>query len=235
MTRQNEPVTRLRVLTYNVRSMRDDRAALGRVIRSADPDVVLVQESPRFARWRSLCAQLARRANLVVVSGGRYAGSNLVLSSLAVDVESTADVLFSRKLFKHRRGTAIAVLSKGGTRFAVAGTHLDLDEPARLRHVAELETAIEHNVPAQVPTIVAGDINDRPGSAVWQALTGARTDVFATAGTGNGFTSTAADPRQIIDGVFVDARISVVAARVLGGPDVAAASDHCPLLAELEL
>jgi endonuclease/exonuclease/phosphatase family metal-dependent hydrolase len=228
-------VTRLRVLTYNVRSMRDDRAALGRVIRSAAPDVVLVQESPRFARWRSLCAQLARRANLVVVTGGRYAGSNLVLSTLAVDVESTADVLFSRDVFLHRRGTAIAVLSKDGARFAVAGIHLDLEQSARLRHVAELDTAIEHNVPAHVPTIVAGDVNDRPGSAVWQALAEQRTDAFAAAGTGAGFTSTAADPYQIIDGIFVDPRISVVDARVLDGPDVAVASDHRPLLAELEL
>jgi endonuclease/exonuclease/phosphatase family metal-dependent hydrolase len=228
-------VTRLRVLTYNVRSMRDDRAALGRVIRSAEPDVVLVQESPRFARWRSLCAQLARRANLVVVTGGRYAGSNLVLSTLGVDVESTADVLFSRDLFLHRRGTAIAVLSKDGTRFAVAGTHLDMEEAARLRHVAELDTAIEHNVPGHVPTVVAGDVNDRPGSAVWQALTSKRTDAFAAAGTGNGFTSSATDPHQIIDGIFVDPRITVRDARVLDGPDVAVASDHCPLLAELEL
>ena len=72
-------MTDLRVLTYNVRSMRDDRDALGRVLRAAEPDVVLIQESPRFLRWRSLCAELARRGNLVVVGGGRYAGSNLIL------------------------------------------------------------------------------------------------------------------------------------------------------------
>src|SRR3978361_1259259 len=93
---EDDLVPNLRVLSYNVRSMRDDRDALGQVIRAAEPDVVLVQESPRFARWRSLCAQLARRSNLVVVSGGRYAGSNLILSSLGVDVVSTADVLFTR-------------------------------------------------------------------------------------------------------------------------------------------
>src|SRR5436305_5688186 len=103
--------------------MRDDRTALGQVIRSVEPDVVLIQESPRFARWRSLCAELARRSNLVVVSGGRYAGSNLILSSLGVDVVSTADVLFSKDRGMHQRGTAIAVLTKLGSRFAVAGTH----------------------------------------------------------------------------------------------------------------
>jgi endonuclease/exonuclease/phosphatase family metal-dependent hydrolase len=228
-------VTRLRLLSYNVRSMRDDRAALGRVIRSAEPDVALIQESPRFARWRSLCAQLARLGNLVVVSGGRYAGSNLVLSSLAVDVESSADVLFTRDPLLHRRGTAVAVLIMDGTRFALAGIHLDMEEAPRLRHIGELDAAIARHVPPDVATIVAGDVNDRPGSVAWQSLCAQRKDAFAAAGTGDPFTSTAHDPRQTIDGVFVDPRITVLSARVLDQPDVLIASDHRPLLVELEL
>lgn len=227
--------TTLRLLTYNVRSMRDDRDALGRVIRSAEPDVVLVQESPRFLRWRSLCAELARRANLVVVGGGRPAGSNLILSTLGVDVVDRADVLFTTDPKLHQRGTAIAVLTKGGTRFAVAGIHLDLVEAARLRHAAELDAAIAAHVASDVPVVVAGDANDQPGSRTWRALTAHRQDAFAVAGDGDGFTWSAADPIKTIDGVFVDPRVTVRSARVLGGPDVAVASDHRPLLTELEL
>jgi endonuclease/exonuclease/phosphatase family metal-dependent hydrolase len=227
--------TTLRLLTYNVRSMRDDRDALGRVIRSAEPDVVLVQESPRFLRWRSLCAELARRGNLVVVGGGRPAGSNLILSSLGVDVVSHVDVLFTPDPRLHQRGTALAVLTKGGATFAVAGIHLDLVEGPRLRHVQELEAAITAHVPAEVPVVVAGDANDQPDSKTWHALTAQRTDAFATAGVGNGWTWSATDPHSIIDGVFVDPRITVRSARALDGPDVALASDHRPLLAELEI
>ena len=226
---------RLRLLSYNVRSMRDDRTALGRVIRSAEPDVVLVQEAPRFARWRSRCAELARRANLVVVSGGRYAGANLVLSSLSVDVVSSADVLFTRDPRLHRRGTAIAVLTVQGTTFAVAGTHLDLVEGPRLRHVDELHRAIAQHVPTGVPTVLAGDVNDRPGSATWQALAAARTDAFAAVGVEQPFTSPAAEPVKTIDGVFVDPGFTVLEAEVLDHPEVAAASDHRPVLVELEL
>jgi endonuclease/exonuclease/phosphatase family metal-dependent hydrolase len=227
--------TTLRLLTYNVRSMRDDRDALGRVIRSAEPDVVLVQESPRFLRWRSRCAELARRGNLVVVGGGRPAGSNLILSSLGVDVVSQVDVLFTTDPRLHQRGTAIAVLTKSGTRFAVAGIHLDLVEAPRLRHVAELDAALAAHVPGDVPVVVAGDANDQPGSRTWQALTAHRQDAFATAGVGDGFTWSAADPHNIIDGVFVDPRVTVRSARALDGADVAVASDHRPLLTELEL
>lgn len=225
----------LRLLSYNVRSMRDDRAALARVIRSAEPDVVCVQEAPRFLRWRSLCAQLARTSGLVVVGGGRPAGANLIMSSLAVDVVTTVDMRFSKDPRLHQRGTAIAVLRLAGTEFAVAGTHLDLAEVPRLRHVDELHAAITRHVPEEIPTVVAGDVNDRPGSSAWQALAAQRTDAFAAAGIGSAFTSEARTPRQTIDGVFADPRITVRTARVLDEPDVELASDHRPLLAELEL
>jgi endonuclease/exonuclease/phosphatase family metal-dependent hydrolase len=225
-------VVGLRVLTYNVRSMRDDRAALGQVIRSAEPDVVLVQESPRFAHWRSLCAQLARVSNLVVVGGGRPAGSNLILCTLEVSVVSTADVLFSKDRGLHRRGTAIAVLTKQGRRFAVASTHLDLDPAPRLRHVAELDMAIAAHVPAGVPVVIGADVNDHPGSPAWLALTAQRSDA---AGTGSGPTYPSRDPRRRIDGIFADPALRVSAVRVLDGPEVQIASDHRPVLVELHL
>lgn len=233
--RQDVAVPSLRLLSYNVRSMRDDRAALARVIRSAEPDVVCVQEAPRFLRWRSRCAALARTSGLVVVGGGRAAGAQLIMSTLGVDVVSTTDVTFSKDAGLHQRGTAIAVLRLRGSTFALACTHLDLKAGPRLRHVGELHAAIAGHIPADVPAIVAGDINDQPGSAAWQALTGQRRDAFAFAGTGSAFTSTATNPHQRIDGVFVDPRITVRSARVLDHADVLVASDHRPLFVELEL
>jgi endonuclease/exonuclease/phosphatase family metal-dependent hydrolase len=228
-------VPSLRVLSYNVRSMRDDPAALARVIRSAEPDVVCVQEAPRFLRWRSKCAQLARTSGLVVVGGGRPAAANLIMSTLAVDVLRTADVLFSKDRNLHQRGTAIAVLRIGGVPFAVAGTHLDVVAEPRMRHVDELHAALGAHVPPDVPAIVCGDLNCPPGSPWWAALTELLQDAFAVAGVGSAFTSTARNPHQTIDGVFVDPRITVRSARVLDQADVEIASDHRPVLAELEL
>ncbi|MDT4946165.1 MAG: hypothetical protein QOH14_2898 [Pseudonocardiales bacterium] len=227
----------LRLLSYNIRSIRDDAGALARVIRSAEPDVVCVQEAPRFLRWRSRCAALARTAGLVVVGGGRPAAANLVMSSLGVDVLSTEDVLFTAEPGLHQRGTAISTLRFHGTVFAVAGTHLDLEVEPRLRHVRELDEAVARFVPAEVPTIVAADVNDHPGSAAWQALAERRADALEAAGvTGAAaFTSTATRPHQTIDGVFVDRRIAIRSARVLDQPDVLVASDHRPILVELDL
>jgi endonuclease/exonuclease/phosphatase family metal-dependent hydrolase len=228
-------VTTLRLLSYNIRSLRDDESAVMRVIRSAEPHVVAIQEAPRFARWRSTAARIARRSGTVVVTGGRTAAANLLLSTMDVEVISTADVLFSRDRRLHQRGTAIAVLELAGHRFALAGTHLDLVAEPRLRHVGELHAALDRFVPTECPTVVAGDMNDDPGSAVWQRLSDRGMDAWANVRRGDGFTSSAAEPVRRIDAVFVDPRLTVLNAAVLDGVDVPRASDHRPVLVEIEL
>jgi endonuclease/exonuclease/phosphatase family metal-dependent hydrolase len=228
-------VTVLRLLTYNVRSLRDDAAAVARVIHSAQPHVVCIQEAPRFLRWRSTCAALARRSGLVVVGGGRPAAANLLLSSLAVEVEAADDVIFSRDSRRHVRGTATAILRLAGVRFAIAGIHLDLAAQPRRRHVDELHTTLERSLPAQVPVVVAGDVNDQPGSAVWGALSARYVDAWAAVGNGDGFTYSATRPHQRIDAVFADPRLGLRSARVLDGADVRVGSDHRPLLVEIDL
>lgn len=229
-------MTVLRLLSYNVRSLRDDSAAVARVIRETEAQVVAIQEAPRLFRWRSKCAALARRSGLVIVTGGRPAAANLLLCTLAVDVESSTDLLFSRDSRLHQRGTALAVLRYRDARFALAGIHLDLQQTPRLRHVGELHRALDlHAGDPGVPIVVAGDVNDQPGSAVWDALAARGTDAWAAVGTGDGWTFSATDPRKRIDGVFADPRITVRSATVLDTPDVRVASDHRPVLVELEL
>jgi endonuclease/exonuclease/phosphatase family metal-dependent hydrolase len=98
-----------------------------------------------------------------------------------------------------------------------------------------LHAAIEKYVPTGTPTIVAGDMNCRPSSAPWEALAAQRADAFAVAGVGSAWTSSAADPRQTIDGIFVDPRLTVAKAEVVQHQDAALASDHLPVVAEIEL
>jgi endonuclease/exonuclease/phosphatase family metal-dependent hydrolase len=225
----------LRLLSYNIRSLRDDPAAVRRVIRAARPHVVCIQEAPRFLRWRTKCASLARDCGLVVVSGGRPAAANLLLSSLSVDVLFTRDLRFSRQRWFDVRGTSIALLRKSGHTFAVAGVDLGRAADARLRHAAELHAAVDRDVPADVPAIIAGDVNDRPDSAVWRVLGARGTDVWTVVGHGYGFTHSATNPFERIDAVFADPRLRICAARVPDDADVRAGSDHRPLLVEFDL
>ncbi len=122
----------VRVLSYNVRSMRDDTGALARVIRACAPDLVLVQEAPRLFRWRKAAARLARSSDLLVLSGGATAAGPLLLCSLRAGVERTEDVLLPRTPGLHRRGFATAVVRIGGARLGVLSCHLSLQRDERL-------------------------------------------------------------------------------------------------------
>ncbi len=224
----------LRLLSYNIRDLRDDGDAVSRVIRAAEPHVVCIQEAPRFLRWRSNCAAIARRSGLVVVGGGRPAAGNLLMSTLGIEVHSVRDELFSKDFRLHQRGTAMARLSLLGSSFVVAGTHLDLEEQARIRHVDELHHAVD-SFAGDLPSVIAGDINDLPGTACWSALAAVRADSFVAAGTGDGFTYSASRAVKRIDGVFVDHRLGIRSSIVPDSADVHIASDHRPVLVEIEL
>jgi endonuclease/exonuclease/phosphatase family metal-dependent hydrolase len=228
-------VTNLRLLSYNIRSLRDDEAAVIRVIKAAEPHIVCIQEAPRFLRWRSTAARIARRSGMVVLTGGRPAAANLLLCRLGVTVDSTRDVLLSKERRLHQRGIALATVQLNGARFAVGGTHLDVVAEPRLRHVNEIHAAIDGFVPAELPMILAGDFNDDPGSAVWQALQTRGVDAWAAARTGDGITSSVILPRRRIDAIFVDPRLAVTRTSVINTADVQIASDHRPVLAEIEL
>lgn len=221
------------MLSYNVRSLRDDEAAVARVIRAAEPDVVCVQEAPRFLRWRTKCARLAREAGVVVVTGGRAAGANLLLASLRSADLRTADRLLPRTPRLHQRGVAAAVLEVDGARFAVAGTHLGLDARERMAHVPLVLAharafGVEH-------LVVAGDVNETPERPAWRALGAALDDGWLRAPWGGEGTFPAAAPDRRIDGIFVSAAVEVVSCGAYEHPDVAAASDHRPVLAVLRL
>ncbi|MFL6073086.1 MAG: endonuclease/exonuclease/phosphatase family protein [Mycobacteriales bacterium] len=223
---------RLRVLSYNIRSLRDDGAAVIRVIRDAAPDVVCVQEAPRFFRSVAKGVELARRTGLVTAVGGRACGANLLLVRLAVDVVGTRRVPFSLRRGLHLRGAAVASCRLRGVPFTVAGTHLDLVPGERLRHLPELWAAVD-GLPG--PLVLGGDMNETPEGPFWAGLTDRLVDAYAAAGDGDGLTYSATVPRTRIDGIFVDPAVTVVCCEALDTPDVRVASDHRPVLAELEL
>jgi endonuclease/exonuclease/phosphatase family metal-dependent hydrolase len=225
----------MRVVTHNIRSLRDDRRAVVRVLRDINPDVVCIQEAPRFLFWRRSCRRLADAAGLRIVGGGRSAAANLLLARPSIEVRAARDVLFSKDRGLHQRGVAMLQLRWNGRAVAVAGTHLDGVEEPRLRHIAELHDAIKEFVPAGVPVALAGDFNTEPGSRSWAALCAGGQDAFAVAGRGDGMTATAKQATRRIDAVFVSDGMSVLTCTALDSADVRRASDHRPVVVDIEL
>jgi endonuclease/exonuclease/phosphatase family metal-dependent hydrolase len=208
----------VRVLTWNVRSLRDDAAGVARVIRAAAPDIAFIQEAPRHWRWRSKCARLARESGLVVVTGGRPAAGTLLLCSMRVRVVSSYDVLLPKRRGLHRRGAAVGVLEVDGQQVSVLGTHLDLDATARLASALTLrESAYD---------VIGADVNEEPGGRAWTALSAGLVDVAV----GLGPTFSVANPRRRIDGLFVAPSWRATSCNVLESGPV---SDHKPIVAEL--
>jgi endonuclease/exonuclease/phosphatase family metal-dependent hydrolase len=222
----------LRLLSYNVRSLRDDAQAVATVIRACRPDVVCIQEAPRFLRWRAKCAAMARESGLVVVTGGRPAAAMLLLASLRVRVRSASNLLLTKRRGLHQRGVASATFDLDNARFAVASIHLDLIAHERRRHVDEI---LAHADGFAVPTILAGDLNEESTGSSWQALTARYRDAFAVAPVGDGMTYSARRPVKRIDGIFVGAGIEIAECVVPQVPGVERASDHRPVLAVLRL
>jgi endonuclease/exonuclease/phosphatase family metal-dependent hydrolase len=209
----------VRVLTWNVRSLRDHAAGVASVLHDASPDVALIQEAPRLWRWRSACARLAREADLLVVTGGRPAAGNLLLCAMRVRVVSTRDVLLPKAAQLHRRGAATAVLEVDGRFLSVLGTQLDLDPAARVESARRLRTSSYD--------LIGADVNEEPGGPAWELLSAGMADVAH----GLGPTFSVASLRRRIDALFVGPHLRATSCGVL---DCGPVSDHRPVVADVE-
>jgi endonuclease/exonuclease/phosphatase family metal-dependent hydrolase len=221
-------VTELRVLSYNVLSLRRGTDLVAAVIRACEPDVVCVQEAPRFWAWRAQCARLALDSGLRIVTGGRPAAANLLLARRDLRVVEARSFKLRWRPPLHRRGVALGAFDVGGTPLVVASTHLSLEPHERLRQ-ARAVTEIVRRYAA--PAVLAGDVNEDPEDPAFGHLATELADAYAAAPDGDGLTSTAEHPRRRIDAVFVDRRLEVVRCGVPDVPGLAAASDHRPVLA----
>ncbi|MFG2770329.1 endonuclease/exonuclease/phosphatase family protein [Streptomyces sp. NPDC048350] len=226
----------VRVLSYNVRSMRDDEDALARVIRACAPDLVFVQEAPRFFRWRKHAARLAAKSELVVLGGGATAAGPLLMCSLRATVERTEDVLLPLTPGLHRRGFATAVVRFAGARVGLISCHLSLRSEERYAQAGML---LDRVAAMDAPhVIVAGDLNERPGGRSFTRLAKELQDGWEVSPWGGEYTSTPGDPHQRIDAILATPGVEFLGCGVpqdLDPSDLKAATDHLPVLAAVRI
>ena len=225
----------LRVASWNVRDLLGDPFALRRVLRSLRADVVCLQEAPRRlgGGWRT--SRLARDAGLRHAAGGRLSGGTAVLLGPHVGVRSLlAARLPVRGVLTRTRGVVLAELAAvsgpaAGLALTVACLHLPLEPDLRLRHARLAGRAIARR---PSPYVVCGDLNEPPGGPAWRELTTVASDPAPGAGP----TFPAGREHARLDAVLVGAGLRVV--RYGDGDvdhaDVLAATDHLPVVADLE-
>ncbi|MEU4162187.1 endonuclease/exonuclease/phosphatase family protein [Actinoplanes sp. NPDC026670] len=217
----------LRVVSYNVHGLRDDRAALTGLVRDLAPDVLVVQEAPRRFRWRQKCALLASETGLVVAAGGLPSLGNLLLVSLRVAIRRTWCMRYPLTPGRHLRGAVFAEGAVRGATFTVSGSHLATDANERPSQAQHWKTELDK---LDGPVIVAADLNEGPGGGAWRmvedGLLGSTADVPT-------FPSVA--PSRRIDGLFVSPGVTIERYEIISTEQARVASDHLPIVADLLL
>jgi endonuclease/exonuclease/phosphatase family metal-dependent hydrolase/dienelactone hydrolase len=230
----------LRVLTYNIHHGQGvdgklDLQRIAKVIRSASPDIVALQEvDQNVGRSESIDqpALLARLTDMQVVFGGNISlqggqYGNAVLSKLPILAHQNQ--LLPRIDNGEQRGVLVTQLRVGRQVLSLLATHFDhrRDDRERLASAEMIKQIALGLVPG--PTVLAGDINASRDSPVLESLT----QVWTIAGENEQPTIPVAKPERQIDFVLTDPtdRWRVVKTEVIDEP---IASDHRPLLAVLQ-
>jgi endonuclease/exonuclease/phosphatase family metal-dependent hydrolase len=242
----------VRVLIYNVHAGKDAAGKesvrrIAAVVKSVDPDIVLLQEVDKRTKRSGLVDQPAAYSELtrLHVAFGR---------SLDYDAGEYGIAILSR--WPIRRDTAIhlpvdppqersggshepriamsVVIDAPFGRLDLLNTHIDAsgEDRWRLQEIKTIERLAKDALSRNDRVLVGGDFNSTPESAVQAELreNGFR-DMWPTCGVGAGLSYPADVPKKRIDYLFVISGFECMAARVL---DVDA-SDHRPVLFTLRL
>lgn len=224
----------LRVLSYNVHRWGDDREALARVVRACAPDVMLVQEAPTWWGTRRKRRAMAAGFGMTYVAGS---ARNAILVADGTELAEPLHWRVWRPFFRRRLrliatqlpgGAVGGRITLGATRLALVVCHLGLNIRGR-EH--ELDQVLKGCRSFGTPYLLVGDLNEEPDGPVWKRLAEeGLTDLGADAGP----TYSSTNPHKRIDGAHLTPSLS---GRILPTPatpeDLAAASDHLPMLIEL--
>jgi endonuclease/exonuclease/phosphatase family metal-dependent hydrolase len=221
---------RLRVVTYNVHGLRGGVDAVAATLSRVRPDVACVQECGSLRAVR----RLAAAAGMEVVSTHRPFNRvrNAVLFSLPLKALDRLVLDLPRDGRARRRGFVQVTLAAHGVRVTAVSTHLGLSAGERGRQAEDLMRRLESSPP---PVILGGDLNESPQGGAARRLAASLTDTYGLAGEQPGYTYPAKRPTDRIDVVYVSRDVKVGGAWVAGGPDGASASDHLPVVVDLEL
>lgn len=245
------PETRaIRVITYNIHSCigMDGRISPGRIaqiLSRYDPDVVALQEvdsglerTGSEDQARIIADELGFEfafCPTVTSPGGAY--GHALLSRFPIEVTCSARLPSAGRRRNEPRAAMLASFEIASRRVSVLNTHFGLGWLERAAQAAEILT---HNwlgrVPESEPLIVCGDFNMRPHSTPYRALTRRLVDSQLVCDSWRAAsTFPSRFPIARIDHVFVSRHFKVLGVQVPKSELTAVASDHLPILANLEL
>lgn len=216
----------IRLVAWNVNGALD-RRAVGTVLAALRPDVACLVETPGRIPLR----QLGSAAQLTIAArAGRRRLATAVLVGDRVRVLSSARIPLPCMAGSPERAAAQAILGVGALRFSVVALQLGLRPDARREQAREMARFLGT---LDVPSIVAGDLNEPPGGPAGQHLGEQLRDAFAVAGQGRGETYPTPQPTARHDHVLVAPQLEVERCWVPDEPPVDVASHHRPVVVDI--
>ncbi|WP_281871878.1 endonuclease/exonuclease/phosphatase family protein [Brachybacterium paraconglomeratum] len=228
----------LRILSWNLWELRGDLHALIEAVEDLDPDLLLVQEAPRFVLPTTRLAWFARRIGRRVLVGGRglaiLATEDVAAQVIRRGMHPVAQSVTDLNSTYPRGVAAVRLSVPGGGEVVVSSLHFALQEDNRLRHAEHVAALVRG---AGAPVIVGGDLNETADGAARRLLDPLLRD---PAGQSE-HTFPAAGPVRRIDAILVGEGVQVRGARAVrstarvGEERLSGASDHLPTLLDVSL
>lgn len=221
----------VRLMSYNVRGLKDDQQALRRVIAHARPDVLALQEMPRHPFSNHKVARFADSVGMVWGGGNRHRMSTALITSARVNVRRSGHGLYTVPRPQEPRGYAWAeVVTAGSKPWMVISTHLSLYSSLRGGHAREL--LADGALDATLPWAIAGDFNElENGPAGREFAQHGLVDAGPRINTFN-----AAEPHKRIDFLYASPNLTLTAVDMSAvEAEMRVATDHRPLVVDVEV
>ena len=221
---------RIRVATFNVQSFRAGIDGAVLAIGPEQPDVLLVQECGPRRKLRRFAAALEMEAESTHRRFGRVRNAVLFRSPWrrgAVEVGT-----FTRDGRTPPRGFIAVHLRRTGEGLAAVSAHLGLSPRERGRHARELTDALAG---IEGPVVVGIDLNEGPESPAARWIGERLFDAYVRPDGRAELTFPARLPTVRIDFLFVSEAVRPLRSWVPSSPAVGLASDHRPVVADLEV
>jgi endonuclease/exonuclease/phosphatase family metal-dependent hydrolase len=238
------PKVHFRVMTYNIHhgeglDGKVDLVRIAELIKRERADIVALQEVDKGVartQQRDIAGELAKLTGMTGVfsnnfhyQGGEY--GNAVLTRFPV--LTTRNTHYQMLRTNEQRGLLELTLNVKGRELGFLDTHLDFrhDDAERLLNLIKIREVV--NAHAGQPVILCGDFNDAPTSRTYSRLKLFLNDAWSMVGQGTGWTFSADHLQRRIDYVWFSPSESLRPVRAW--VPASNASDHLPLVVELEL
>ncbi len=231
-------------MTYNIHhgeglDGKVDLVRIAELIKRERADLVALQEVDKGVartQQRNLAGELAKLTGMTGVfsnnfhyQGGEY--GNAVLTRFPVLAVKNTHYEMLRT--NEQRGLLELTLKVRGREVILLNTHLDFrhDDAERVLNLIKIREVVSTH--AGQPVMLCGDFNDTPVSRTYSRLKLFLNDVWEMVGQGDGFTFYDNQPHRRIDYVWLSPTESVKPLKAW--VPTSNASDHLPLLVEMEL